>query len=109
MEPRAVVRQSDKSVAYDKIDPKELPMTKLTQKSCFTGCKKGVYKGGAWADHSSTGVPSPDMVVNFWILAFLHTYHVLTLSRAIIELNQISVIIFNVRNYQQLIELSVLM
>ena len=33
----AVVRQSDKSAAYDKIDPKELFVTKLTQKRNFTG------------------------------------------------------------------------
>ena len=33
VEPCAVVRQHVKSAVYDKTDSKELPMTKLTQKS----------------------------------------------------------------------------
>ena len=37
VEPYAVVRPSGKSTTYDKIDPKKLPMSKLTPKSCFTG------------------------------------------------------------------------
>ena len=54
VEPCAVVRQSGKSAAYAKIGPKEL----------IRGLKQGVYKGGAYIDDASTGVPLPGKTSN---------------------------------------------
>ena len=39
------VWQSGKSAASDKMDLKERPVTKITQKSCFVAEKRGSIKG----------------------------------------------------------------
>ena len=60
VEPCVVVRQSVTSAANDTIDPKELPI-QIWPKIAVWLAKKGGLQGGAYVDHSSTGVPlSPD-------------------------------------------------
>ena len=58
-----VVREIGKSAAYDKIAPKEL----------ILGLKKWCLLEGAYADHPSTGVPSPESESLIYGIVFFHT------------------------------------